>query len=131
MTIVALTEVWAQEVLVYNMSHADLFLSYSSKFKQRLARPGYNQFEQVGKAVTDYLEEHRPGDGREGVVWHTAANGAELPLGFEVDVEVGAAQLRVRGRHDSQWNNPNNRSHTSFPDPDQSTVKIKAVSQPV
>ena len=30
------------EILVYNMSHADLFLSYSKDLREHLARPGYS-----------------------------------------------------------------------------------------
>ena len=82
--------------------------------------PGYNQFESVGRAVTEFLQECEQPE----AVWHKAANGTQLPIGFEVELSIDAQGLRVRGSHDSSWNSSKSQASLS---PSKQMVEIKEV----
>jgi len=93
------------DILVYNMSHSDLFLSFFDEGGvERLCRPGYNQFSHVGKTITDWLRAQSIESLKDLAVRQAASNGTMLPIGMRVEAAVSTTGLRVRGGHDSKWN---------------------------
>jgi len=91
------------DILVYNISHADLYLSYAERGKgeprPQLARPGFNQFGRVGRSITEFLRHEADQNGFNEKLESKAANGTLLPIGFKLDMPQSLSGFRTRGSH--------------------------------